>query len=385
MATKKTKNSASSNPFAFADKFDEELENMEGVGTSSSPPRYWYSTGNYVLNRIISGSYYHGIPQGRITDLAGGSGTGKSFISANLVAEAQRNGAYCLVIDSENALDDDFMGKIGVDTENNYKYVDVTTIPQVTKIVSSFLKKYKAAYGEDDLDAPQVLILIDSLDMLITETELDHFEKGNTKGDQGQKNKQLKAMLRTFVQAIKHLNVAIVCTSQVYRNQDLTNGEGMFIVAEAVRYACSQIVMIAKKKLRDKSTAGPGESGEITGVKMVCEGYKTRFTKPFQKVEIEVPYETGMDPLSGLLQVAKQVGVLQQGGAWYTIAGTETKFQSKDLADHVDTILERLEAQTAFLAADAEADMSAELETHADTKARRKAKVSDPNYVTEEA
>lgn len=376
MATKKTKNSASTNPFAFADKFDEELENMEGVGTSSSPPRYWYSTGNYVLNRIISGSYYNGIPQGRVTDLAGGSGTGKSFISANLVAEAQRNGAYCLVIDSENALDDVFMGKIGVDTTNNYKYVDVTTIPQVTKIVSSFLKKYKAAYGEDDLEAPQVLILIDSLDMLITETELDHFEKGNTKGDQGQKNKQLKAMLRTFVQAIKHLNVAIVCTSQVYRNQDLSNGEGLYIVAEAVRYACSQIIMIAKKKLRDKANAKAGESGEVLGVRMVCEGYKTRFTKPFQKVEIEVPYDTGMDPYSGLIEVAKQVGVLTARGSRLGFADSEESWYAKDFMEHVDEILARLEAQTtAFLAADAEADMSEELETATETKSRRKAKV----------
>lgn len=94
---------------------------------------------------------------------------------------------------------------------------------------TGIFKGYKDENGEGE-DAPQVLILIDSLDMLMTETEVEHFDKGVTKGDQGQKNKQLKAMLRSFVQAIKHLNVSMICTSQVYKNQDILNGEGVWIV-----------------------------------------------------------------------------------------------------------------------------------------------------------
>lgn len=365
MAKTKTKNA-----FSFVEEFDKDLEKMEGVGTSSLPPRYWYSTGNFVLNRIISGSYFHGIPQGRITDLAGPSGSGKSFIAANLVAAAQRAGAYCLVIDSENALDDDFMSKIGVDVNENYKYVSVTTIPEVTKIVSSFLKKYKDQVGEDE-DAPQVLILIDSLDMLMTETETGHFEKGITKGDQGQKNKQLKAMLRTFVQAIKPVNVAMICTSQVYKNQDLMNGEGVWIVSDAVKYACSQIVLINKRKLKDEAKGA--KQGAVSGVRMICEGYKTRFTKPYQKVEIEVPYDTGMDPHSGLLEVAKAVGAIVQHGSWYTLRGSENKMRSEEiLTKHAEEVIAIMEAETsAFLSADAEVDTTSEEKS---MKQRRKEK-----------
>jgi len=58
----------------FLKSFEKDVASMDGVSTSSAPPRYWYSTGNYVLNRIISGSFTKGIPQGRITDLAGPSG-----------------------------------------------------------------------------------------------------------------------------------------------------------------------------------------------------------------------------------------------------------------------------------------------------------------------
>lgn len=373
MATKGSK----PNAFAFAEAFDKELEKIDGVGTSSLPPRYWYSAGNYVLNRIMSGSYRQCIPQGRITDLAGPSGSGKSFIAANIACAAQRAGAYCLVIDSENALDDDFMTKIGVDVNEGYKYVSVTTIPEVTKVVSAFLSKYKEQVGED-IDAPPVFILIDSLDMLMTETELDHYDKGVTKGDQGQKNKQLKAMLRTFVQAIKHLNVSMLVTSQVYKNQDILNGEGVWIVSDAVKYACSQIMLIQKRKLKDDSKGA--KAGDVAGVRMICEGYKTRFTKPFQKVEIEVPYDTGMDPHSGLLEVALAVGVVVRSGSWYTLRGSDTKLRSEDLlANHATDIVDMLEAETsAFLEADAEVDTTDEPKTAKQRRQEKAQTLSDP-------
>lgn len=361
----------------FIKNFNKELEKMDGIGTSSEPPRYWYSTGNYVLNSIISGDFTQGIPQGRITDLAGPSGAGKSFIAANLVAAAQREGASILVVDSENALDDEFMRKIGVDVDReDYMYASVNTIPEASRVVSTFLNGYKESVGEA-VDAPQVLILIDSLDMLMTETEIEHFEKGITKGDQGQKNKQLKAMLRTFVQAIKHLNVAMVCTSQVYKNQDVLNGEGLWIISDAVRYAASQIILIQKRKLKDDSKGA--KAGDVAGVRMICEGNKTRFTKPFQKVEIEVPYETGMDPLSGLLEVAKQAGVITQKGSRYSLEGSDDTWYSKDLEKYADEVIKRLQelqkGSELFLLTDAEIDT--DTETKAETKSRRQAKVID--------
>ena len=358
----------------FLKNFAKDLEKIDGVSTSAEPPRYWYSTGNYVLNRIISGSFKKGIPQGRITDLAGPSGSGKSFIAANLVAAAQRDGAMVLIVDSENALDNDFMSKIGVDTDReDYSYASVVTIADAIKVISAFVNGYKGAYGEDR-DAPQALILIDSLDMLMTETELEHFEKGVQKGDQGQKNKQLKAMLRTYVNAIKSLNIALVCTSQVYKNQDVMNGEGLWIVSDAVKYAASQIVLIQKRKLKDESKGA--KVGDFAGVRMICEGYKTRFTKPFQKVEVEVPYETGMDPLSGLLEVAKAAGVIVQKGSRYSMEGEDDTWYSRDIEKYLDQILKKLEArESVFLDTDAEIDTSGS-KTKADIKERQRAKVA---------
>lgn len=327
----------------FLKVFEKELSKMTGIDTSSQPPRYWYSTGNYVLNKIISGSFFKGVPQGRITNLAGSSGSGKSFLAANLVKAAQQAGAYCLVVDSENALDNEFMGKIGVDVNNGgYRYVGVSTIPQVIDVVSVFLKEYKKEMGEAE-DAPQIFILIDSLDMLMTETESDNYGKGIQKGDQGQRNKQLKAMLRSFVQDIKKLNVVMVCTSQVYKNQDVTNGEGNWIVAEAVKYAASQIVMLSKLKLKDDS----GKFGVFSGIRMKAEGYKTRFTKPFQTVTIEVPYDTGMDPTSGLIDVAVELGAIIKKGGWYVYPDAlDNSLRERDILAKVDGLVLQCEAKT---------------------------------------
>lgn len=359
----------------FMDDFNKEIDSIEGIGTSSKPPRYWYSTGNYVLNRIISGNFLNGIPQGRITNLAGPSGAGKSFIACNLLAAAQRQGAICIVIDTEGALDDDFVAKIGLDpTDENYFYYDVDTIPNVTKVVSKFLKGYKAEYGEST-DAPQVVFLIDSLDMLMTETEQEHFDKGVTKGDQGQKNKQLKAMLRSFVQAIKHVNVAMLCTSQVYKNQDLNNGDGLWIVADAVKYAASQIVLIQKRKLKDD--AKDAKVNDYAGVRMICEGYKTRFTKPFQKVEVEVPYESGMDTMSGLKEVAVKAGVLIPRGSRLQLIGSEETWFERDMQNWLPQILAALTKIDNPLGVDIkQEDIDTTTETTAETKERRKQKAS---------
>ena len=316
----------------FLKEFKKDMEKAGLDEGSSGPPTYYYSSGNYVLDKLMSGRFDKGIAaQGRVTGLAGPSGAGKSFIACNIMRESQKKGAFLLVIDSENALDDEFVTKIGVDVNDGYLYYDPVTVPQVIKIVSNFITKYKKSGAEDE-----VLITIDSLDMLLTETEAGHFAAGESKGDQGQRNKQLKAMLRTFVQSIKRSNISIVVTSQVYKNQDLKNGEGVWIVSDAVKYSLSQICLLQKLKLKDKTT------NKAEGIRMKVEGYKTRFTQPFQTAEIEVPYETGMDPYNGLVEVAKNLGVLRNAGAWYyLLEGTdsEIKWKGKNMPEEHKPLL----------------------------------------------
>ena len=354
----------------FLKSVEKDLE-KSGIGVgASAPPRYWFSSGNHVLNKIMSGSFDRGIPQGRLVCYTGPSGAGKSFLVANAIREAQKDGAYIIVLDSENAMDDTFVSAIGVDPHTDYTYVSVDTIPQVNKSASSFIKGYTEEYG-DDPDAPKMLIVLDSLDMLMTETEADHFSKGVTKGDQGQRNKQLKAMLRTLVQAIKRPNISMIVTAQVYKNQDVMNGEGVWIVSDAIKFSLSQICLLTKLKLKDTG------SREVKGIRMKCEGYKTRFTKPFQTVTIEVPYDQGMDKYNGLLDVAKELGVIIQKGSRYRVHDEEETWYSKDFGPHAANVLAQCEAlRTKFLEAEVETE-ELDLTTGPRAKSKRQTKADE--------
>lgn len=325
----------------FTKDFNKMINKMDGITTDTSPPRYWFSSGNYVLNKIVSGNFESCIPQGRVTALAGPSGAGKSFLLANFIKQAQKEGAYILLLDSESAFDDGFAAAIGIDVEDpNYNPIQVTTIPQVIKIVSSFIKGYKKEFGEgaEASDAPKVLIAIDSLDMLQTDTEADKYERGDANADQGQHPKQIKQMLKTFVGDLKTINASMIVTKQVYAasRDQILKGEGVWVVNDAVRYSLSQIILITKLKLKGKDA----DEG-ITGIRMKCEAFKTRFTKPFQTVTIEVPYDTGMNPLSGLLEVAVGLGVVKKAGSYVYLDGDDkNKWYAREINDYVDRILQ---------------------------------------------
>ena len=75
----------------FLKDFKKDLDKIGLQEGASEPPKYWYSTGNHVVNYTISGSFTRGIPQGRITGLVGPSGAGKSFIACNIIREAQQS------------------------------------------------------------------------------------------------------------------------------------------------------------------------------------------------------------------------------------------------------------------------------------------------------
>ena len=337
------------------------------VGQSETPT-FWISTGNYALNKIISGSFLKGIPLGRITAFSGPSQSGKSFNVTNLMREAQKMGVHVVAIDSENALDDTFTEKLGVITDDpdQYSYIAAGTVAECKKSVSTIIQGWKKEYsGANEEDREKVLIVIDSLNMLMTDNEQDQFERGENKGDQGQKNKQLKAMLTSFTNNIRGTDIAIVLTAQVYANQDIKNGKGVWIIADAVQYACSQIVLVTKLNLKDKV------DNTIKGIRMKCYGFKTRFAKPFESVTIEVPYEEGMDPFNGLLDIAELMGIVKKAGAWYTYTKTGEKFQSKTFDKVRDAVLVDCEERASDFHLEAIIDDDVESEDLGDGKSAK--------------
>ena len=257
--------------------------------------------------------------------------SGKSFILSNIVKNAQAQGAFVVMLDSEHALDIGYLKKIGVNVDpDNFLYAGVTTFADVVKVISEFVTSYEKTYGRDNPDSPPVVIALDSIDMLITDSENDHFQAGVQKGDQGQRAKQSKHMLRTIVSRIKRNPMTFLVTHQVYPNPDLMNGQGLWIVNNAIRYSASQIMLIVPAKLKDGS--------DIIGVRMKVETYKSRFAQVGTKVEVEVPYASGMNKYSGFLDMMEDLGVVKASGAWKSLElpGKEVKkFQTKHLNEEL--------------------------------------------------
>ena len=324
-----------SNLFKELRKQEAKLEES-GIAVKSERPKYWISLGNFTLNKIISGMFRGGIGQGRLAAITGPSSAGKSFIVGNVCREAQNQGVGLLILDSENALDEGFMQALGVDTDrDDYFYRGISSINDATKMVSNFIKAYRTN-GEEQ----PFLIVLDSIDMLRTDSQEAAYEAGDSKGDQGQHAKQVKNMLAPWVHDIKSLNISIVCTKQVFQEQDpmlQKNPQTAWKFTESAKYAFSQILLVTRFMLKDESGAKiPGKKDtNYAGIRLKAYGMKTRFTKPFQSATVEVPYETGMDPYDGLLDAAKMLGVVTGSGAWNYLEGTDIKWSGAKGWDEV--------------------------------------------------
>lgn len=290
---------------SFLKEFKRNVNKLDSVMVGISRPQEWVTTGNYALNFALTGDWYKGIALGRSTAFVGPSGAGKSFLTSNAIKHAQQAGFHVLALDSENALDMDYLSKIGAKVdEENLTYAKVTTIEDVNSVCSEFFKSYVKAYGKDNPDSPRVLIVLDSLAMLASTTEMENYEGGGViKGDQGQLAKRRKAMLKLIHGQLAMLPMALVFTDHVY-NQDIMLGDGAWAITNSVKFFPSAIGLVTKLKLK--------EGTEVVGVRMRVETYKSRFAKAGTKVELEVPYSKGMSPFTGLCDVLEALGVIKK-------------------------------------------------------------------------
>ena len=188
-------------------KFRKDItKSIEGLSIGFNDPTDWISTGNHALNYLISGDFNKGVPLGKVTVFAGESGSGKSYIcSGNLVRHAQQQGIFVVLVDTENALDEDWLQALDVDTsEEKLLKLNMAMIDDVAKTISEFMKNYKLLPQEDK---PKVLFIIDSLGMLLTPTDVNQFEAGDMKGDMGRKPKALTSLVRNCVNMFGSHNV----------------------------------------------------------------------------------------------------------------------------------------------------------------------------------
>ena len=300
-------------------------KSITGMSSGFHDPTDWISTGNFALNYLVSGDFNKGIPLGKVTVFAGESGSGKSYICAgNIVKAAQQQGIFVVLIDSENALDEQWLHALDVDTdEKKLLKLNMSMIDDVAKTVSTFMADYKAMNEED---RPKVLFVIDSLGMLLTPTDVDQFGKGDLKGDMGRKPKALTALVRNCVNMFGSHNVGLVATNHTYASQDMFDPDDKISGGQGFIYASS--IVVAMRKLKLKEDEDGNKTTDVKGIRAACKVMKTRYAKPFEGVQVKIPYETGMNPYSGLVDLFEKKGILVKDGnrlKYVDSKGTEVK------------------------------------------------------------
>ena len=315
-------------------------KSISGMSSGFNDPKDWISTGNYALNYLISGDFHKGVPLGKVTVFAGESGAGKSYIcSGNIVKAAQDQGIFVVLIDSENALDEAWLQALNVDTaEDKLLKLNMSMIDDVAKTLSTFIADYKTM---DEEDRPKVLFVVDSLGMLLTPTDIDQFNKGDMKGDMGRKPKQLTSLVRNTVNMIGSLNVGLVCTNHTYASQDMFDPDDKISGGSGFIYASS--IVVAMKKLKLKEDLDGNKISQVMGIRAGCKVMKTRYAKPFEGVQVKIPYETGMNPYSGLLELFEAKDIIKKQGnrlAYTTLEGEEIlDYRKKWIGANLDKVM----------------------------------------------
>jgi hypothetical protein len=132
------------------------------------------------------------------------------------------------------------------------------------------------------------------------------------KGDMGRKPKALTSLVRNCVNMFGSLNLGMVCTNHTYASQDMFDPDDKISGGQGFIYASS--IVVAMRKLKLKEDEDGNKTSDVSGIRASCKIMKTRYSKPFETVQIKIPYEQGMNPYSGLVDMFEHKGLLSKEG-----------------------------------------------------------------------
>jgi len=286
----------------------------------------WISTGSTMLDLAISNRPNGGVAVGKITELNGLEGSGKSLIGSHLLASTQKQDGIAVYIDTESAVSQEFLRAIGVDT-SKMLYVHLETVEEIFDTIETIVTKIR----ESDKDK-LVTILVDSLAAASTKVEMDaDFDKD---GWATAKAIIISKAMRKITQMIARQNVALVFTNQLRQKLGVMFGDPWTTSGgKALPFHSSTRV-----RFKNIGQIKDGNKNTI-GIKIKGQVIKNRLGPPMRTAEFPLFFDTGIDDFGSWLTVMKEHKLIKIGGAWYTLQHTdletgelikEYKFLSKD-------------------------------------------------------
>jgi recombination protein RecA len=285
----------------------------------------WVSTGCAMLDVAISNRPYGGLPVGRIVELTGLEQSGKSLVSAHLLAETQKQGGVAVLIDTETAVSREFLEAIGVDV-SKLLYVSADSVEQIFEMTETIIEKVRET-SKDRL----VTIVTDSVAAASTKAEMaSDYGKDGYATD---KAIIISKAMRKITNMIGRQKILLVYTNQLRQKMNAMPFGDPWTTSGG-----KALAFHASVRLRLKGTGQikmkVGGNDKIVGMKVRAQVVKNRMGPPLRSTDFEIFFDRGIDNYGSWLKVMKDEKLVKQAGAWYTYVDTETgeehKFQSKD-------------------------------------------------------
>ena len=305
----------------------------EGVGAGDTAG--YIDTGSHIFNALLSGSIYGGIPNNKITAIAGETSTGKTFFCLGIVQHFLESNpdAGVIYFESESAISKQMIEDRGIDS-NRMLLVPVTTVQEFRLQAIKILDKYIEQSAEE---RKPLMFVLDSLGMLSTTKEVEDSEAGKETRDMT-RAQVVKSIFRVLTLKLGKANVPLIVTNHTYDvvgayipTKEMGGGSGL-------KYAASTIVYLSKKKEKDGK--------EVIGNIIKCKTAKSRLTKENSNVETRLFYDRGLDRYYGLLELGEKYGVFERKGNRIVVGDSSVypaailkdpdKYFTKEIMDKLD-------------------------------------------------
>ena len=305
----------------IAKEIGNDYASLVSEGVSAGDTAGFIDTGSYIFNALLSGSIYGGIPNNKITAIAGETSTGKTFFCLGMVQHFLESNpdAGVIYFESESAISKQMIEDRGIDS-NRMLLVPVTTVQEFRLQAIKILDKYNEQTAKE---RKPLMFVLDSLGMLSTTKEVEDSEAGKETRDMT-RAQVVKSIFRVLTLKLGKANVPLIVTNHTYDvvgayipTKEMGGGSGL-------KYAASTIVYLSKKKEKDGK--------EIIGNIIKCKTAKSRLTKENSSVETRLFYDRGLDRYYGLLELGEKHGVLERKGNRFII-GESSVYPSAILKD----------------------------------------------------